>query len=308
MPRDLPPRGRVISHIAIAAAPNNSIFNAIAGLYQTAADLESSARRPQRCGYNCGMSGDENSASLRRARADFGFADVDEDAKAALVGGVFSRVAPYYDRMNDLMSGGMHRVWKNIAVARGELRPGMRALDLACGGGDIAARILPRITPGGAAVLADANAEMLAAARRRLSVFAARFVRCDGESLPFAEYSFDRVFIAFGLRNIVRREKTLREMRRVLRPGGMCIVLEFAPPEGVFAPFLRRYLLSALPRIGGRFFGDAESYRYLGESILRFPSRRALSQMMQDAGFARVQCAGVGGGGVVAAHIARRLS
>ena len=240
------------------------------------------------------------------AAADFGFADVRENAKSALVGGVFSRVAPYYDRMNDVMSGGMHRAWKSAAVACGGLRPGMRVLDLACGGGDITARVLPRISPGGSVVLADANAEMLALARRRFANDAVRFFRCDAESLPFADYAFDRVFVAFGLRNFTRRDKALREMHRVLRPGGMSIVLEFTPPEGIFAPLQKRYLLSVLPRMGECFFGDAESYRYLGESILRFPSRRALSQMMECAGFARVECASPAG--VVAMHRARRLS
>ncbi|MGI9297261.1 MAG: ubiquinone/menaquinone biosynthesis methyltransferase [Gammaproteobacteria bacterium] len=275
-------------------------------MYQTAADSESSARTPE---YNGEMRDEKESADAapRRATADFGFAEVDAESKSALVGGVFSRVAPYYDRMNDFMSGGMHRLWKNIAVSRGDLRPGMRVLDLACGGGDIAARVLPRIVPGGRITLADANAEMLAAARRRIRHPAARFALCDGESLPFAEHSFDRVFIAFGLRNITRRERALCEMRRVLRPGGMCVVLEFTPPEGMFSALRRRYLISVLPRIGECCFGDAESYRYLGESILRFPPRDALSEMMRAAGFARVECADVAAG-IVAAHRARRLS
>lgn len=250
--------------------------------------------------------------------ADFGFADVRADEKTALVGDIFSRVAPYYTRMNDLMSGGMHRLWKSAAVARGGLRPGMRVLDLACGDGDIAKRVLPRISPGGVLALADANDKMLAAARRRFSAFAEsknfndtnnaiQFVHCDADSLPFAECNFHRVFVAFGLRNFARRERALSEIRRVLRPGGMCVILEFTPPEGAFASLQKQYLLSVLPRIGECFFNDAESYRYLGESVLRFPSPRKLAAMMADAGLARAEYA-VAGTGLVALHSARRLS
>ena len=297
---------------ATAAAASNKSFSAILQLYQILFSHHRRRDSPIRqfriqARYNAGMQAQESENESPRITADFGFAEVDAGAKAEMVGGVFSRVAPYYDRMNDLMSAGMHRVWKSVAVARGDLRPGLRVLDLACGGGDIAARALPRISPGGEIAMADINAKMLAHARRRMRNSAARFVQCNGESLPFAEYSFDRVFIAFGLRNITNRERALAEMRRVLRPGGMCIVLEFSPPDGMFANLRRRYLTSVLPKMGKFCFGDEESYRYLAESVLRFPHSDSLLRMMQTAGFARAEYDDVAAG-VVFAHRAWRLS
>lgn len=217
-------------------------------------------------------------------------------AEAGYVGGVFSQVAPYYDRMNDIMSAGLHRMWKNAAVFLGGLRPGMRVLDLACGGGDLAARIMPRILPGGEMTLADSNAAMLDLGRRRLP--SARAVRCRGESLPFAAGSFDRVFIGFGLRNISRRGAALSEILRVLSPGGAASVLEFAPPEGVLAGPKQCYLKKGLPFLGAVFFNDSESYRYLGESVLRFPPPRELQNMMRAAGFARAGFVDVAAGTV----------
>ena len=237
--------------------------------------------------------------------ADFGFADVNIENKARLVDGVFSQVAPYYDRMNDIMSAGLHRRWKNTAVFLGGVRPGMRVLDLACGSGDLAARIFPKIAPNGEITLADANAEMLNLAKRRLPQ--ARAVRCSGESLPFAESSFDRVFIGFGLRNIARREKALSEMRRVLRPGGAAVVLEFAPPLGAFAAAKKCHLKTALPFLGKIFFNDEKNYRYLGESILRFPPPQKLAGMMRTAGFARADFFNIAAG-TVFLHRGRRLS
>ena len=161
--------------------------------------------------------------------ADFGFAEVRTDKKTAMVGGIFSQVAPYYDQMNDIMSGGFHRCWKSAAVAFAAIRPGMTILDLACGSGDLATRLLPYMTPNGHVILADINPAMLALARRRLQNYrAAQFTQCNGESLPFAGGSFDRIFIAFGLRNITYRQQALAEMHRVLRPGGQCIIVEFS--------------------------------------------------------------------------------
>lgn len=238
--------------------------------------------------------------------ADFGFADVAAAAKTGMVGEVFSQVAPYYDRMNDLMSAGLHRWWKNTAVLLCGARPGMRVLDLACGSGDLAMRLLPRIRPGGLVTLADINAEMLAVARQRLPQPAARFLRCNGESLPFAAASFDRVIIGFGLRNITNRQAALAQMRRVLKPGGLCLIMEFSPPQGLLAPLQREYLTRVLPQLGRRFFNDEASYHYLGESILRFPDRDALSAMMIAAGFARVECLALPGGMAVL-HRGRRL-
>lgn len=238
--------------------------------------------------------------------ADFGAANVRTEQKAQLVDAVFSQVAPYYDRMNDIMSAGLHRRWKNAAVCLGKLRPGMRVLDLACGSGDLAARIAPKIAPGGEIVLADANAAMLGVAKQRPPA-AARFVRCSGESLPFAGESFDRVFIGFGLRNIARREKALAEMRRVLRPGGAVFVLEFAPPAAPFSRAKKCYLQTALPLLGKCFFGDEKNYRYLGESVLRFPPPAKLAGMMRAAGFARADFFNIAAGAVYL-HRARRMA
>ena len=264
--------------------------------------------------YNCIMpppaDSNVNSNSADSDLTDFGFADVAAAEKPALVGEVFSRVAPYYDCMNDLMSAGAHRLWKRAAAQLSAARPGMRVLDLACGGGDLAARILPSVAPGGRVVLADVNERMLAKAKKRLGKnSAAAFVRCDGESLPFADGMFDRALIGFGLRNIARREKALGEMRRVLRPGGLCSVLEFSPPQGrsPLAVLQRAHLRAGLPFLGGLFFGDAASYRYLGESILRFPDKEKLAAMMTAAGF---ECAEYFNfaAGAVCLHRARRLT
>ena len=240
--------------------------------------------------------------------ADFGFAEVRTDKKTAMVGGIFSQVAPYYDQMNDIMSGGFHRCWKSAAVAFAAIRPGMTILDLACGSGDLATRLLPYMTPNGHVILADINPAMLALARRRLQNYrTAQFTQCNGESLPFAGGSFDRIFIAFGLRNITYRQQALAEMHRVLRPGGQCIIVEFSPPQGVLAALRRRLLLAALPRLGQWCFDDADSYRYLAESILRFPPRENLAAMMQNAGLARVQWLNLAAG-MVLLHHGRRLS
>ncbi len=229
--------------------------------------------------------------SSTATHADFGFADVAAEDKTAMVGEVFSQVAPYYDCMNDLMSVGMHRLWKRAAVLLCNARPGMHLLDLACGSGDLAKRLLPKIAPHGQLTLADINENMLASAKMRIKHEGVRFTRCNGESLPFANGSFDRVIIGFGLRNITHRQTALAEMHRVLRPGGLCLIMEFSPPsdKGLLATAKRHYLTSTLPCIGDFFYNDAKSYRYLGESILRFPSRQTLVTMMQEAGFGQVQ-------------------
>lgn len=238
--------------------------------------------------------------------ADFGFANVGADEKAALVGGVFSKVAPYYASMNDVMSAGLHRRWKSAAVLLSGARAGMRVLDLACGGGDLAKKFLRRVTPGGGVVLADINAEMLDSARSHIAHPDAQFIRCDGESLPFENGEFDIVSCGFGLRNMTRRDRALEEMRRVLRPGGLCMILEFSPPTGPLAGLQKRYLSSALPAMGKMLFNDAESYRYLGESIMRFPARDQLEEMMRNAGFARADSLNLFGG-VVLLHRGRKL-
>ena len=239
---------------------------------------------------------------------DFGFADVPPEEKRRRVRDLFARVAPYYDRMNDAMSLGAHRIWKRAAVAMVNARPGMRVLDLAAGTGDLAARLAPDISPGGRMIVADISAPMLAVAAGRFRDNPAVLpVRCDAENLPFPDGRFDRVVVAFGLRNIANRSQALAEMHRVLRTGGGAFVLEFSPPQGdsVSARIRRAYLEKALPRIGSAVAADAESYRYLAESILRFPTPSALAEMMRGAGFANANWISFAGG-TVCLHRGRR--
>ena len=249
---------------------------------------------------------------------DFGDTNVSAEEKSRLVNNVFSQVAPYYDRMNDLMSIGLHRCWKNIATLMCEVRPNMRVLDIACGSGDIAARLLPEVAGERAArrriknnsrgfvTLCDINPNMLAVAKKRIHHPAARFALSNGETLPFANNSFDRAIICFGLRNITNRQQCLNEMFRVLRPGGMGVIVEFSPPQGKLAHVKRRYLSSILPALGQYFFNDRDSYRYLGESILRFPDRQAIISAMQCAGFSKVSYIDLGGG-IALLHRGRKI-
>lgn len=234
---------------------------------------------------------------------DFGAADVAAADKGKLVGKVFSAVSPYYDRMNDLMSLGMHRRWKDAAAFLADVHAGMRVLDLATGSGDMAARLAKRVGKRGLVVGGDINADMLTHAKRRLPAVAT--VQCDGEALPFPDRSFDRVIIAFGLRNITDRAQALAEMRRVLKTGGGAFILEFSPAAACPSLY-RRYLTAGLPLLGKLAANDADSYRYLGESILRFPSPEALTAMLQDAGFGAIRCLKFAAG-AVALHSGRRL-
>ena len=238
---------------------------------------------------------------------DFGFRDVPRQDKARLVRGVFDSVAPRYDLMNDLMSLGLHRLWKAALVRALRPRPGMALLDVAGGTGDIAIAAAAR---GAQAVIVDINEGMAAAGRDRAldrGCLEAGWAVADAEALPFAAMSQDAVTIAFGLRNVTGREAALAEMRRVLKPGGRFFCLEFSH---VGAPALRglyeRYLFGALPRLGALAAGDAGAYRYLAESIARFPDREALAGLMRAAGFGRVRWTLLSGG-VVALHRGWRL-
>lgn len=235
-------------------------------------------------------------------RVDFGFADVAAKDKPAMVGRVFSAVAPYYDRMNDILSGGAHRLWKNAAALMLDVRRGMRVLDLAGGSGDMSARLSPAVGDDGVVVTADINAAMLGAGARRRTQ--ARAVQCDGERLPFSDRTFDRVIISFGLRNITHRARALGEIRRVLKTGGKYAVLEFSP-VATLPRLHRRYLTTVLPFVGALAANDAASYRYLGESILRFPSPAQLSGMLRAAGFDDVRYLRFAAG-AVALHYGRR--
>ena len=241
----------------------------------------------------------------------FGFEDVPVDEKAARVEAVFDSVAGRYDLMNDLMSFGLHRVWKRFTAHVARVCPGARVLDLAGGTGDLSALLAPRVGNDGEVVLADVNRTMLERGRERLIdrgiTGNVRYARCDAECLPFPDRSFDRVLIGFGLRNVTRKERALAETYRVLRPAGMVLVLEFSYPS---SPLLRRaydlYSFSALPRIGRIVAGDAASYRYLAESIRRHPDRETLLAAMRAAGFERCGCHGLAGG-IVAVHKGVRL-
>jgi len=225
---------------------------------------------------------------------DFGYREVAPDEKTRLVNQVFSSVADRYDLMNDLMSVGIHRLWKRHFVSGCGLRPGDRVLDLAGGTGDIAWQMRSRVRPGGAVMVADLNREMLEAGRRRMddrgAVADFEWMQVNGESLPFADRSFDHLTIAFGLRNITDKPAALAEMHRVLKPGGRVHILEFSHvgPQ----PLARAYDLwsfQVMPRLGQTVARDRDSYQYLAESIRRFPDQRALAEMLEQAGFERVR-------------------
>ena len=222
----------------------------------------------------------------------FGFRDVPVGDKKKLVGEVFSSVARQYDLMNDLMSLGIHRVWKRYFVGTSGVKRGDRVLDLAGGTGDIAALLHERVGETGSVVLGDINAQMLGVGRDRLTdrglVRGLEYVQLNAEALPFPDRSFDLVTIAFGLRNVTDKQKALGEMHRVLKVGGRALVLEFSQvkPEW-FRPVYDFHSFQVLPRLGRLFAGDADSYRYLAESIRKHPPQDELQAMMQAAGFDR---------------------
>ncbi|MCC7549762.1 MAG: bifunctional demethylmenaquinone methyltransferase/2-methoxy-6-polyprenyl-1,4-benzoquinol methylase UbiE [Burkholderiales bacterium] len=243
-----------------------------------------------------------------RPTTHFGYQQVPETEKAQRVAQVFDSVASRYDVMNDLMSGGLHRLWKRILIERCGLRPGERALDLAGGTGDISALLRERVGSGGQVVMTDINREMLRNGRDRLldAGVALPIVQCDAEALPFSERSFDCVTIAFGLRNVTRKERALAEMRRVLRVGGRALVLEFSQVWQPLRPLYDVYSFGVLPWLGKLVAGDARSYRYLAESIRMHPGQEQLRDMMQGVGFERVDYLNLTAG-VVALHRGYRL-
>jgi demethylmenaquinone methyltransferase/2-methoxy-6-polyprenyl-1,4-benzoquinol methylase len=238
---------------------------------------------------NPGMSDD----SLRSGdTTDFGYRQVPVAEKQKLVGEVFSSVAGRYDLMNDVMSLGIHRLWKRYFVATAQVRRGDRVLDLAGGTGDIAALLHDRVGADGEVVLGDINAGMLSVGRDRLTdrglVRGLSWVQCNAEALPFPDDSFDLVTIAFGLRNVTDKDAALREMLRVLKVGGQARVLEFSRVKADwFRPLYDFHAFNVLPGLGKLFANDADSYRYLAESIRKHPSQETLQAMMETAGFAR---------------------
>ena len=234
----------------------------------------------------------------------FGFSSVDEQVKAERVRGVFDSVAPKYDVMNDLMSLGLHRLWKAYAVAVARIRPGDVVLDLAGGTGDLARAFAGPVGARGMVVHTDINEAMLRQGRDRLldEGVVVPTLLCDAEALPFASASFDLVSVAFGLRNMTHKEKALAEMARVLKPGGRLLVLEFSKVAAPLAKAYDWYSFNVLPRIGRWVAGDGDSYRYLAESIRVHPDQATLKAMMKSAGFGHVDVHNLSAG-VVALHV-----
>jgi demethylmenaquinone methyltransferase/2-methoxy-6-polyprenyl-1,4-benzoquinol methylase len=234
---------------------------------------------------------------------DFGFERVAETEKARRIAGVFDSVAARYDLMNDLMSMGLHRLWKRFAVEQSHVRPGDRVLDVAGGTADLARLFARRVGATGEVVLTDINAAMLKIGRDRLidGGMISPVVQCDAEKLPFPNDRFDCVSVAFGLRNMTHKEIALAEMYRVLKPGGKLLVLEFSRVWKPLAPLYETYSFQVLPRLGQFIAKDPESYRYLAESIRVHPDQESLKQMMEGAGLERVDYFNLSAG-VVALH------
>ncbi|MBT3813542.1 MAG: bifunctional demethylmenaquinone methyltransferase/2-methoxy-6-polyprenyl-1,4-benzoquinol methylase UbiE [Gammaproteobacteria bacterium] len=235
----------------------------------------------------------------------FGFKQVAEDEKVKMVRGVFDSVASQYDIMNDLMSMGIHRIWKRVAVQLSNVREGDRVLDLAGGTGDLTTLFSKRIGKTGKVVLADINSEMLRTGRDRLinrGLTGVSYAQVNAECLPFEDNSFDCVCIAFGLRNVTDKDAALRSMYRVLKPGGRVIVLEFShPTDKITEKVYDFYSFKLLPKIGKFVAKDEESYRYLAESIRMHPKQDVLKEMMLDAGLERCEYFNMSQG-IVAVH------
>lgn len=236
----------------------------------------------------------------------FGYQQVKVEEKAHRVAEVFHSVADRYDLMNDLMSLGVHRLWKRYAIQLSGVRAGQRVLDLAGGTGDLAARFARLVGEQGEVVLADINASMLHRGRERMLDRGVagniEFAQVDAERLPFPDNHFDLITIAFGLRNVTDKDAALRSMYRVLKPGGRVLVLEFSKPVlPVLGPAYDLYSFTALPLMGRLVTGDADSYRYLAESIRMHPDQATLKAMMRAAGFERVEYYNLSGG-IVAVH------
>ena len=241
-------------------------------------------------------------------KTHFGYQEVPEGEKSRRVGEVFSSVAPSYDVMNDLMSLGLHRLWKRFALAMSGVREGSTVLDVASGSGDLAAAFARRVGPTGRVWMTDINAQMLGVGRDKLldAGLFAPLALCDAEKLPFPANSFDCVSVAFGLRNMTHKEQALAEMARVARPGGRVIVLEFSRPWKPLAKAYDAYSFGILPRLGKYVARDEAAYRYLAESIRMHPDQETLKGMMTAAGLARVEYFNLAAG-VVALHRGYKL-
>ena len=242
----------------------------------------------------------------KKETTHFGYRQVPVTEKAGKVAGVFDSVADKYDLMNDLLSLGIHRWWKRFALDLTGVKAGQRVLDLAGGTGDLAGRLTRLVGPKGLVVLTDINASMLAEGRRRLTdeglVGNIAFVQADAEALPFPDNTFDCITIAFGLRNVTHKENALVAMQRALRPGGCAVILEFSHPTAPgLKPAYDFYSFTVMPLVGKLVANDADSYRYLAESIRMHPDQETLRRMMAQAGFERCEYFNLTGG-IVAAH------
>jgi demethylmenaquinone methyltransferase/2-methoxy-6-polyprenyl-1,4-benzoquinol methylase len=243
--------------------------------------------------------------------ADFGYEPVPWEKKKERVRGVFDSVAARYDLMNDVMSFGLHRLWKRFTIAKTGLTAGQHALDVAAGSGDLAVGLAQRVGRTGRVIVTDINASMLAVGRDRLYdegiAGNVDYVLADAENLPFKDRSFHCVTIGFGLRNVTDKDAALASMYRVLKPGGRLLVLEFSANHlGPLAPVYDAYSFQVLPRLGALLAGDSASYRYLAESIRRHPDQETLRGMMERQGFERCEYFNLTAG-IVALHVGYRL-
>ncbi|WP_085248610.1 bifunctional demethylmenaquinone methyltransferase/2-methoxy-6-polyprenyl-1,4-benzoquinol methylase UbiE [Gilliamella mensalis] len=249
----------------------------------------------------------DNKDNTNQEKIDFGYRQVPKQEKVKRVAEVFHSVADKYDVMNDLMSFGIHRIWKKITIEYSSVRKGQKVLDLAGGTGDLTAKFSQLVGDNGLVVLADINESMLKVGRDKLrdkGLFKnIEYVQANAEELPFADNYFDCITISFGLRNVTDKEKALRSMWRVLKPGGRLLILEFSKPQyQILNKAYDLYSFSMLPLMGKIVANDSESYRYLAESIRMHPDQNTLKKMMQDAGFVDVKYHNMTGG-IVALHI-----
>ncbi len=236
-------------------------------------------------------------------KTHFGFTEVDESEKAKRVGAVFDSVASSYDIMNDMMSMGLHRIWKRFTIHTAAIQPNERILDIASGSGDLALGFAKKLGPQGQIIMSDINGSMLERGRNRVldHGVAIPAVQCDAEMLPFPSNYFDCVSVAFGLRNMTHKDKALKEMTRILKPGGRLLVLEFSAIWAPLKPLYDLYSFKLLPKMGELIAKDAASYQYLAESIRMHPDQSTLKNMMEEAGLFSVKWFNLTAG-VVALH------